>query len=763
MPHSLTSSIAASPLLYVSNRLLIISTTFFPDPAVAAIRMTQWCRHLPKHGWKPHVLCRYYGFDATREALAENVHPDATVEYLDRPQASAGGGKDAPVSLFEEQARRFLSIRSVAGLFVPDLSIRFWRKCRQQVLQRTREIQPDLILTTSPPHSIHDLGLWLAAQTAIPWVADFRDPYLIDDRFRPTGLGLLRMRAHLRFTAAVYRRAWLITHAIPIQARWAVRRVPFAKKRIRVLTNAFPTELLDELRSAESRKQKAESIKEGERERSEVGVQSERRTVLVTGTIPEPEQFRLAEAVAVLASEGNDVQLKLIGKRPSIESELRRLLGERLVLTGYVSHRESVREVARADVLVNYLDQFRQGTRLLSTKLFEYLASGKPVICINSSHSDRLLLRGRSRVKMLTEPSMTQLRQSLGEALAGQMPGDAAEVEEFRKSFNWPARATTLAQWLDDLVSFPPKMPKQLGGEPKASVVMPARNRKELLRSSIRSALAQTVPVEVIVMDDGSTDGAIEMVEKEFPEIRLYRLGDRRGPSFQRNRGLELASTPFVFAIDDDSVFSSSRVVEQTLAEFDHPRVAAVAIPFLNPRLDWQLDRPAAGNGETQVAYAFVGASHAVRRDIFLNAGGYREHFFYMGEEGDLCLRLLSAGFVVKLGKSDPIYHLESPLRNLALADFCGRRNDVLFAWHNVPMPYLPFHLAATTANGVLSGIKTGHLWRMIRGTASGYAGCWTHRRERSPVASSIYRLSRRLKKRGPAPLDTIEDILPTI
>src|SRR5438876_5468376 len=79
------------------RRLLVISTTFFPDPTVSAIRMTQWCRHLPEHGWKPHVLCRYYGYEASPEELAAVVHPEVTVEYLDKPKCGqrANGSQQA--------------------------------------------------------------------------------------------------------------------------------------------------------------------------------------------------------------------------------------------------------------------------------------------------------------------------------------------------------------------------------------------------------------------------------------------------------------------------------------------------------------------------------------------------------------------------------------------------------------------------------------------------------------------------------------------
>ena len=292
---------------------------------------------------------------------------------------------------------------------------------------------------------------------------------------------------------------------------------------------------------------------------------------------------------------------------------------------------------------------------------------------------------------------------------------------------------------------------------PAASIVIPTRNRLEELRALIRSALEQTVPVEVLVMDDGGSEAVAAMIGREFPMVRYHSLGSGRGPAFQRNRGIELATAPVVFPLDDDTVIVSPRTVEQTLAEFDRPNVAAVGIPFINVRLDQLVRQRAPGTERVWVEHAFVAAAHAIRRSVFLQAGGYREHFFYMGEEGDLCLRLLSAGYVVRLGTAEPIHHLESPRRNLALADYCGRRNDVLSAWHNTPLIFLPFHLVATTISGLLVAVKSQNPGRMVLGLLHGYAAILRRWRERRPVSVSVYRLHRRLKKDGPCPLDEIQ------
>ena len=298
---------------------------------------------------------------------------------------------------------------------------------------------------------------------------------------------------------------------------------------------------------------------------------------------------------------------------------------------------------------------------------------------------------------------------------------------------------------------------------PAASFVIPTRYRSEELRNLLCSVLAQTVSVEIHVMDDGDCEAAGRMICREFPQVHYHRIAANREPTFQRNRGMELASADIVFPVDDDTLFVSSRTVEQTLTEFDHPRVGAVGIPFVNVRQDQIVRQRAPEADGVHMIHAFVGAAHAMRRDVFLGLGGYREHFFYMGEEGDLCVRMLQAGYVTRLGRADPIHHLESPCRDFRRADYCGRRNDVLFAWHNVPLMYLPLHLAATTLRGAAFGVRVGRPMRMWQGLLGGYLGCFVHRAARNPVPAAIYRLSRSLKKGGAQRLDAVDPLLPPV
>jgi glycosyltransferase involved in cell wall biosynthesis len=295
-----------------------------------------------------------------------------------------------------------------------------------------------------------------------------------------------------------------------------------------------------------------------------------------------------------------------------------------------------------------------------------------------------------------------------------------------------------------------------------ATVVITTRNRKDSLRTALQSITTQTVQPEVLVIDDASTDGTADMVRGEFPSVRVDLAPEARGYIVQRNRAAHLAGGDVIFSIDDDAAFSTPHVIEQTLAEFDHDRIGAVAIPFINVNKENQLLQRAPGDKGIFACQSYIGTAHALRRDLFIKLGGYREFLFHQGEEQDFCMRMLEAGRIVRLGRADPIHHFESPRRDFRRMDHYGQRNLILYVWHNVPWPDFPVHLIATSILGLRHGIRTGRLWRAIKGQADGYASIIHEWNQRQPASREVYRLSRLLKQEA-RPLEQIESRLPPI
>lgn len=99
---------------------------------------------------------------------------------------------------------------------------------------------------------------------------------------------------------------------------------------------------------------------------------------------------------------------------------------------------------------------------------------------------------------------------------------------------------------------------------PTVSVVIPTFNRKQLLQRAIDSALAQTLKdIEVIVVDDGSTDGTAEAFSS-FRDARVqYHVVPHRGACAARNAGLRLAKGQYIAFLDSDDVWEPNKLEMQ--------------------------------------------------------------------------------------------------------------------------------------------------------------------------------------------------------
>ena len=284
-----------------------------------------------------------------------------------------------------------------------------------------------------------------------------------------------------------------------------------------------------------------------------------------------------------------------------------------------------------------------------------------------------------------------------------------------------------------------------------ATVVVVTRNRWEDLRAALESAVRQEGSPEVLVLDDGSTDGTLDMVRGDFPSVRLIASEAPLGYIAQRNRGAELATGDIVVSIDDDARFSADNTVAQTLEEFADPRIGAVAMPLIHTsRGPEVLQRPPSPIG-VWVTNAYIGTAHAVRRDLFLSLGGYRESLEHFFEEPDFCVRLMRAGHSVRLGHAQPILHSESPRRNLGRGVHYFCRNHLLFTFFYVPYPDVLARAPAVTVHVVWHALRMREPVAGVRGMLAALAYMATHRHERSPVSRADYRRWRSLRRRPAA------------
>lgn len=418
----------------MSHSVLILSQTFFPDPKVGSIRMTEWCRHLPEFGWKPHVLARHFGFTATPELLGESINSETQVQYIGerRSPNDPHSNKPPPVSFGKSWSRKVIK-RAIDGCSIPDTLIWSWKSLRQEAISHAKASKPDVIISTSPIHSIHWLGHQLARELGKPWIVDFRDPYLIDPRYTSSGLDCVSRHFQKRFERKLYAKSQGVIHAIPIHGRWARSKYKFARERIHVIPNGIPVSMADAEKAPNSNKE-------------------QRFCVVCAGNLTEELHNGLVNAVLAANKAGLKVHFFHCGYGPSPPKSRFGIFSDCFQFRGRVAHEEAIARIASADLLVNALSPARANSMGLSSKLFEYLNTGKPILSLNPTRSDRQLTRRLDWVVNLASPNAENILQAISRSYDNRPTADPKWLSNYRERFNRRRQTNEVAEILDQLV-----------------------------------------------------------------------------------------------------------------------------------------------------------------------------------------------------------------------------------------------------------------------------------------------------------------------
>ena len=177
----------------------------------------------------------------------------------------------------------------------------------------------------------------------------------------------------------------------------------------------------------------------------------------------------------------------------------------------------------------------------------------------------------------------------------------------------------------------------------RVSVVIPAYNRERLVAEAIDSVLAQSVPLELIVVDDGSTDGTAEVVSAYGDAVR-YHWQANQGIAGARNTGIALSRGPLLAFLDSDDVWMPEKLAHQLALLDGDPHLEAVfghAEQFYDPSVDETFRRhhPI----KVQNVPATLSAAMLIRRAAFDRVGLFNPEVDY-GVDVDWYLRAQEAG-----------------------------------------------------------------------------------------------------------------------
>jgi len=190
---------------------------------------------------------------------------------------------------------------------------------------------------------------------------------------------------------------------------------------------------------------------------------------------------------------------------------------------------------------------------------------------------------------------------------------------------------------------------------------------------------------EIILVDNASTDGSLELVAEKYPQIRLIRQSKNLGFGAGNNVGAKIASGEFLFLLNTDTVLTSNILPDLIDLMNANAQVGIIGPKLLNPDGSLQISvSPALGiKGEYQArqmhqAYQnssnlnlieqkfqeiqevdiVVGAAFFIRASLFQALGGFDENFFMYFEESDLCQRAQYLGYKIIYTPHVSLIHL---------------------------------------------------------------------------------------------------------
>ena len=225
----------------------------------------------------------------------------------------------------------------------------------------------------------------------------------------------------------------------------------------------------------------------------------------------------------------------------------------------------------------------------------------------------------------------------------------------------------------------------------KLSIVILCWNDLRVIRDCLRSIFAGThaVSFEVLVSDNGSTDGSIEFIHENYPSVRVLENRANLGFAKGNNVGIRASRGEYVLILNPDTIIHDGALDNLVAFADRHPEAGGFGCRVENPDGSYQVSArlfPTVrrywvhalclkslgriskifayeeyagweGNSEREVDWQ-SGCCVMFRRDLLQKLGGFDEQFFYHFEEVDLCRRVWNAGAPIRFTPEAVITHL---------------------------------------------------------------------------------------------------------
>lgn len=362
------------------KRVLIIAYYWPPSGGSGVQRWVKFVKHLRSFGWEPIIYTPENPFVTEHdESLLKEIPEGVEVlkvpvfeitKYFGAPTASNTSGSYTP-SLWGKLKKTIGSF--VRGnFFIPDPRVTWVAPSVRFLTGYLEKNKIDAIVSTGPPNSMHVIAAEVKKKTGIPWLADFRDPWMEVLKFHDFNISALAMNRHQKLFNQVLNTSDSIVVAHP-----SVN--PNFKKLtstpVEVITNGYDTEDMEQCPVVDLDKEKFNLVFIG---------------ILYDALNSSPFWQAIAELAAENHAFKQKLQLFFVGnvKQAAMNDlELHGLM-KQSVFTGYVNHLTAVSYEKAADVLLLFTPAGDEFKYIIPGKLFEYLAAQKPILCVAPSQND---------------------------------------------------------------------------------------------------------------------------------------------------------------------------------------------------------------------------------------------------------------------------------------------------------------------------------------------------------------------------------------